>query len=262
MSIVEITDKDRVSALLEPHKLELLEALDENVLGIDGIVSVYCQEEEHPANMVVVRWAQGSMGLRNIAHVFARKLTDLEDVISAVPTLNAQYDAWVPFWASPALGTKFQAEVQGAVALYRTDENRLTDSPVTRQCVPVEDQRLVKPMFRKLAEDSPAYALSLKDKLASVAVVTHLREQHARLQVYTVDDYRGRGFGRGVLTALTDELLAMKIVPTIVVDLSNEAAVRMVEAAGYYQAASYLKTQLVPLTHVAAPGSLVQLGKK
>jgi len=82
------------------------------------------------------------------------------------------------------------------------------------------------------------------------------------MSVYTVEESRGRGFGRGVLTALTDELLALRIEPTIMIDLSDEYAVRMVESAGFYQVEAYLKARLTPLSQVAAPGSLIQLGQR
>jgi hypothetical protein len=262
MDVIEIVDKSRIDALLLPQNLELLEAIDESALGIDGIVTIYCRDEEQPTNMMVVRWAQGSMGLRNIAHLSATTLTGLEEVVRALPTVNAQYDTLIPFWASPALGSSFQVEVQGAMALYRANEQNLKISAVTPQCIKVEDQDLVKPMFRKLAKDTSSYALSLRDQLASVAVVTHLRNECARLAVYTVEESRGRGFGRGVLTALTDELLALKIVPTVMIDLSDEYAVRMVEAAGFFQVSAYLKARLTPLSQVAAPGSLIQLGHR
>jgi hypothetical protein len=262
MAIIEISDKSRIASLLAVRPLELLEAIDENELGVDGIVTVYCADVERPKNMMVVRWAQGSMGLRNIAHLHASTLTGLEDVICALPTQNAQYDSLIPFWAAPALSSGFQVEVQGAMALYQIAEGQLAESAVLRQCVRVEDQSVLKSMFRKLASDSPAYALSLRDQLAAVAVLTHLRSSLARISVYTVEESRGRGFGRGVLTALTDELLALRITPTIMIDLSDESAVRMVESAGFSQAAAFLKARLTPLSHVAAPGSLIQLGQK
>ena len=58
MDVIEIVDKSRIDALLVPQNLELLEAIDESALGIDGIVTIYCRDEEQPTNIMVVRWAQ------------------------------------------------------------------------------------------------------------------------------------------------------------------------------------------------------------
>ena len=260
MPIIEITDKDRVAALLEHDPLRHLEAIDENALGVDGIVSVFCEDVPVPPSRLVVRWAQGSLGLRSILHVDAGTLSGLSDVVDALPDERAQYDALVPFFASPALGASFQSEVMGASALYTLDPQRLVASPVVQHAQRVTDMELVKPMFRKLADDAPAYALPLRNQIAAVAVVTHLRSSVARVQVYTVEEARKRGFGRGVLTALCEELLAMHITPTARVELSDEPSVRLVEGIGFTIADAQLSARLTRRSSVGGAGGLVQLG--
>ena len=210
MSVVEVTDKARVHSLLEHDPALFLEAIDENALGVDGIVSVFCEDVEAPPNRLVVRWAQASLGLRSVAHLSATRVTGLDDVVSALPIDRTEYDAHVPFWASPMLGAAMSSQLLGAVALYRLSAATAAPSPVARQCTRVHDLDIVRPMFRKLAFDAPAYVLSLKDELVSVAVVTHMRDGRARISAYTVEEHRRRGFARGVLTALADELRAMK----------------------------------------------------
>jgi GNAT superfamily N-acetyltransferase len=261
VAVVEVTDKARVRALLADDPMTFAEAIDENALGVEGIVSVFADDQPRPLNMVVVRWAQGSLGLRSVAHVRGSKLTGLEEVVAALPADRTQYDALLPFWAAPAVSSAFQSEVVGAEACYRVDQERLRPAPAVRQCVRVTDHDLLKPMFRKLADDVPGYALALRGALASVAAVTHLRDGIARVRVYTVEEARQRGFGRGVLTALSEELLALGIVPTATVDLGHEASVRMVERAGFHQTGAWLKARITGRRAAAeADPGLVQLG--
>jgi GNAT superfamily N-acetyltransferase len=241
--VLEISDKARIDQLLAPEPEIALEAIDENALGVAGIVTVFSEDEPHPPNRFVVRWAQSAMGLRNAAQLYAGRLTGLEEVVNALPKDRGAYDVVLPFWASPALAQVFKTEVTGAEAVYLLEPGQLKSSPVVRQCTRVTESELLRPKFRKLAEDAPAYVLSLKGQLISVAVVTHLRHSVARLDVYTVEEARRRGFGRGVLTALAEELLAIKIRPTMRVDLGNEAAVRLVEGAGFVQRAAFLKAR-------------------
>lgn len=264
MAITEIIDKARIEGLLADDPLVQLEAIDENALGVEGIVSVFADDTPKPKDMVVVRWAQGSMGLRSVAHIRARTLSGLESVVAALPTDQTQYDALLPFWASGAIGATFRSEVLGAEAVYVVDQPRLCRSPVVRQTKRVTDPELLKPMFRKLADDSPAYALALQGALASVAAVTHLRDGVARISVYTVEEARRRGFGRGVLTALAEELLATKVVPTVRVDLASETAVRMVENAGFFQDSAFLRTRIHGRHGPPSPGGagLVRLGNR
>ncbi|MCK6549190.1 GNAT family N-acetyltransferase [Myxococcota bacterium] len=265
MAIIEITDKARVHALLADDPITTLDALDENALGVEGLVSVFTTDQEPaPVNMVAVRWGQKNLGLGSLALLRAARISGLEELVEGLPADRGQLDLAMPFWASPAINARFNAQVIGAEATYVVDRARLVRSPVAPQCTRLDDPHVIKPMFPKLAADAPAYVLSLKGALTAVAAVTHLREDVARVHVYTVEDARRRGFGRGVLTALAEELLALRIVPTIVVDLANEASVRMAERAGFYQRGSTIKARLAgkrELTPVAPPApSLVQLG--
>jgi hypothetical protein len=259
VAVVEHTDKRAVHALLADDPVALLEAIDENALGVEGIVSVFALDEAHPVNMLVVRWGQKHLGLGSIGVLRAARLSGLEEIVAAVPIDRGQYEMLLPFWASGAIAGAFNTAVLGAEARYQIDRQHLRPSPVVAQCVRLDDPHVIKPMFPKLAEDAPAYVLSLKGELTSVAAVTHLREDVARVAVYTVESARGRGFGRGVLTSLAEELLALKIAPTIAIDLGQEGAVRMVEDAGFYQRGAYLKTAIQGRR--AAEEPLVRIGR-
>ncbi len=252
MAVVELNDRARVEALTADSPMALLEARDESARGIDGIVSVFCADEADPADKIVVRWAQASLGLRSVAHVRARTLSGLAEVVAAVPSESQEYDALVPFWAAPALGTAFQSEVNGAAAVYESARGQLRSSPAPR---------LLQPIFRKLVEDAPAYALSVHGQLAAVAAVTHLREGLARVAVYVVEEHRRRGFGRGVLAAVTDELLALGLIPTASLSLADEASVRLIEGAGFRQHEAMLSVRLRRPGALGGGGGLVQLGR-
>lgn len=283
MAIIEHLDKARIDALLSDDPIAGLEALDENATGVEGIVSVFAEDEPRPVNMLVVRWSQKHLGLGSIALLRAGRLIGLEALVEAVPADRGQYDLLLPFWASPVLGAKLgskaappsgaepagaarQIDVQllGAEACYAVDKDRLKPSPAARQAVRVGDPEIIRPMFPKLASDTPIYVLSLRGALTSVAAVTHLHQDVARIAVYTIDTARGHGFGRGVLTALADELLALHILPTVAVDLGEESAVRMVEQAGFFQRAAHLKARLTtrPMLEEAPAPSLVQIGRR
>jgi hypothetical protein len=264
MAIQEIVDKERIHALIQGDPIANLEAIDENLLGQDGIVSVFAPDDDpRPVNMMIVRWGQKHLGLGSIGRIFAARLTGLEDVVAAVPADRGQYDVLLPFWASPAITGAFRASVLGAEAVYVVDREHLVRSPVTAQCERLTDPEIIRPMFPKLASDAPIYVLALKGALVSVAAVTHLQREVARAFVYTVEGQRRHGFGRGVLTALAEELIALKLTPTIAVDLGGEDAVRMVENAGFFQARADLKVHVTGKKDpLAEAGGLVSLGKR
>lgn len=264
MVIHEISDKEQIRRLLADDPALTLEALDENLLGVQGIVSVFAAEEQAPVNQMIVRWGQRHLGLGSVALLRAGRLTGLEDVVAALPADRGLYDVALPFWASPAITASFNAQAIGAEALYAVDRPRLVRAPSARQCTRLDDLEIIRPMFPKLAADAPAYVLALRGALVAVAAVTHLRDDIARLSVYVVEEARRRGFGRGVLTALAEELLALAVLPTIVVDLGQEAAVRLVEGAGFFQRAAHLRARVQGRRAVEpqapAQGPLVVLG--
>lgn len=264
MKIVEIEDRVRIARLLAREPITLLESLDESHHGMDGLVTVFAADVEHPKNLLAVRWGQKSLGLGSLGHLVASRLSELPELIEAFPAERGQLDLRFPFWTSPAISSGLKTAEMSAEARYVVDKEALEKSGVVRQCIRLDDLSVVKPMFPKLSEDTPAYVLSLQDQLVSVAAVTHLMNDVASIHVYTTESARGRGFGRGVLTALSEELLALSITPTVTVDLGHEPAVRMVESAGFHQHATFLKaTVLGRLDRGGAgeeAGGLVQLG--
>lgn len=244
-SIIEVSDRARVQVLLGQAPITLLEPLDESVCGVDGLVTVFAEDVTAPSNLLAVRWGQKNLGLGSLGHLSANRLSELPDLIEAFPADRGQLELRFPFWTSGAIAASFRTQEMSAEARYVLDKTTLRPSPVVRQCQRLEDPRVVKPMFPKLADDTPIYVLSLSGELVSVAAVTHLHQSAAVIHVYTTEAARGRGFGRGVLTALAEELLALSVMPTITVDLGQEAAVRMVEGAGFRQHATFLKTTIL-----------------
>lgn len=258
--VVEITDRQRIARLLGRDPITLLEPLDESHHGQDGLVTLFAQDVEAPHNLLAVRWGQKALGLGSLAQLVATRLSELPDLVEAFPADRGQLDLRFPFWTSPAISSGLRTEQMSAEARYLVTKDGLRDSSVVRQCVRLDDVSVVKPMFPKLSDDTPVYVLSLKDELVSVAAVTHLMNDVAGIHVYTTESARGRGFGRGVLSALCQELLALSITPTITVDLGHEAAVRMVEGAGFFQHATFLKATVLGRRAEEEAGGLVQLG--
>lgn len=253
MAAIEITDRSRIAGILEEHLVTNLEAYDECLLGVDGLVTVFAEDVERPASFVTVRWGQKSLGLGSVAQLTATRVLDLPPLLSAFPAERGLFDLAFPFWASSGVASGLVAEPVGALAYYQVDRARLAPSPAVRQCTRLDDLRVVKPMFPKLAEDTPVYVLALRGELVAVAAVTHLQKDVARCHAYTVEGSRGRGFGRAVLTALAEELLALKLRPTAAVELGDEAAVRLIENAGFFQAQSWLKGKVTGRRVEAAP---------
>ncbi len=259
MPVSELSDKNQIQALLSLEPMTHLEALDESILGVDGLVTAFC-DPELPQNRLIVRWGQKSLGMGSLGTLDASRLSGLSELVEAFPAERGHIELRFPFWAAGAIAASLRSEPVGAAAVYALEQGALTSSQVVRQCVRLDDTQIVKPMFPKLAKDAPAYVLSLRDQLMAVAAVTHLRNEVARVQVYTVETARNRGFGRGVLTALCDELLALKIRPSAAIDLGHEPSVRMIEGAGFAQTKAFLKANILGRQTEASAGGLVQLG--
>ncbi len=260
MSIIEITDRARIAELLASDPIANLEPLDESQRGVDGLVTIFADDVPRPHDLLAVRWGQKHLGLGSIAHLMARRLSELGALIDAFPAERGQFELHFPFWASPAISSSLKTNDLSVSARYTIEKSALGSSPVMRKAVRIDDHRIVKPMFPKLAEDTPAYVLPMGEQLVSVAAVTHLLGDVAGVHVYTTESARGRGFGRAVLLALTEELLAMAVRPTVTVDLGEEAAVRMIEGAGFFQHAAFLRTTIVGRLE-GAPGGLVTLSR-
>jgi hypothetical protein len=261
VTIVEITDKQRIAELLSADPIANLEPLDESHHGVEGLVTVFAEEVEHPKNLLAVRWGQKNLGLGSIAHLIATRLSELGELIDAFPADRGRFELRFPFWASPAISSSLKTEELSMTARYLVDKRSLAKLPIARKAVRVDDLSIVKPIFPKLADDSPAYVMSLGDQLVSVAAVTHLLQDVANVHVYTTEQARGRGFGRGALLALSEELLALSIRPTVTVDLGHEPAVRMVEGAGFFQHAVFLRTNVVGRFEGGEGDGLVTLGR-
>lgn len=58
-------------------------------------------------------------------------------------------------------------------------------------------------------------------------------DRFAEIAVATREDYRGRGFGRAAVAALTREILAAGVTPLYVVSEANTASRRLAESLGY-----------------------------
>ncbi|MEQ9496116.1 MAG: GNAT family N-acetyltransferase [Deltaproteobacteria bacterium] len=261
MSVSQITDKTTITKQLEDDPIVTLEALDENILGMDGLVTVFAPDGEDPPAQLVVRWGQKSLGLGSYAMLRARRMTELAEVIEAFPAESGELDMVLPFWASGAVAAQLKAQPLGAEAWYELKKDWLVTSPVVKQCIRLDDPHVIKPMFPKLADDTPAYVLSLNQQLTAVAAVTHCARDIARVFVYVVEEARGRGFGRGVLTALAEELLALRLTPTLRVSLSDEPAVRLAEGSGFRLYHAMLRLA-VNGRHVEPGPGLVGLGSR
>jgi hypothetical protein len=178
-------------------------------------------------------------------------------LIDVFPAERGQIELYFPFWASPAISAGLKTHELSMSARYIVDRRSLAKLPIAKKAVRLDDHRIIKPIFPKLADDAPAYVMSMGDQLVSVAAVTHLHRDVANVHVYTTEQARGRGFGRGALLALAEELLAMSIHPTATVDLGHEAALRMIEGAGFFQHAAFLRTIVTGRLEGAADGLVV-----
>jgi hypothetical protein len=260
VTVVESSDKQRIAELLAADPISNLEPLDESHHGVEGLVTVFAEEVPHPKNVLAVRWGQKNLGLGSIAHLIAGRLSELGALIDAFPSDRGHFELRFPFWASPAISAGLKTEELSMTARYLVDGRSLAKLPIARKAVRLDDPQIIKPIFPKLAGDTPQYVMSMGEQLVSVAAVTHLLHDVANIHVYTTEQARGRGFGRGALLALAEELLAMSIRPTVTIDLGHEAAVRMVEGAGFFQHAAFLRTTIVGRLETGGPDGLVTLG--
>lgn len=213
--------------------VHLLDLLDRE----PDAVSVYVDDEAHPANAVAVHWGGGPMNLSNVAEVRARRVRGLETVIDALPRGEGRYELVCPFWAAPALEQVFRAEVQGPVSRYVLRPGELRLHPAFKQAVPFEgeDVGMMGLVFPRFVPEAPHRALVVRGELAAVAVTTHVADGVARFGVHVVEEMRGRGFGSGVASALAAALIEAGLVPTAEVWLGDERSVRLVESLGLVQ---------------------------
>ncbi|MEW5935723.1 MAG: GNAT family N-acetyltransferase [Bacillota bacterium] len=84
----------------------------------------------------------------------------------------------------------------------------------------------------------------------SQAFVIWQSDRFAEIGVFTRDDFRGRGYARAVVSALTQELLDRDITPLYIYDPANAASERVCLALGYYPAGREFScyASLPPLT--------------
>ena len=76
MATIEITDRSRVAGILEDHLISNLEAYDECLLGVDGLLTPYAEDVTRPASFVTVRWGQKSLALGSVAQLAAARGVD------------------------------------------------------------------------------------------------------------------------------------------------------------------------------------------
>ncbi|MBK8013791.1 MAG: hypothetical protein IPK13_20880 [Deltaproteobacteria bacterium] len=244
MPWVEIVDRTRIEALFADDPRTFLEVLDENQRGVDGLVTVFAPESppESPPDSVTdtaktcfaVRWGQRALGLGSKAVLRAFRVGDVERLIPDLPW-RGHLEVRLPFWASGIVGAMFRTDALTAEATYELKPEAVRPPAALSYCVEVskDEDDILGPIFPKRVPGSPAFLLAPGGGLASLAAVTHQYGGMARVSVYTVEEARGRGFGRAVLVALARALMRQNLVPTVTVDLGRVAEVRMVEASGF-----------------------------
>ncbi|MCD6519499.1 MAG: GNAT family N-acetyltransferase [Anaerolineae bacterium] len=90
-----------------------------------------------------------------------------------------------------------------------------------------------------------AYVVERDGRLvAMVAVEAELPELAHVGAVYTREGYRGRGFAKGVVTAICEELLARKPRVTLTVRVDNEIAYHVYQVLGFRRWTDYRMTRL------------------
>lgn len=94
------------------------------------------------------------------------------------------------------------------------------------------------------------YRLVGRGEPVSHAFVIWQSDRWAEIGVFTRDDFRGRGYARAVVSALTAELLDQGLSPLYVYDPANTASERVCLALGYYPVARQFScyATLPPLT--------------
>ncbi|MCB9653711.1 MAG: hypothetical protein H6729_06235 [Deltaproteobacteria bacterium] len=247
--LVEITHRARVKALFGDDPRLFLEVLDESQRGVDELVTVFVPDAAQVGSLssasaaaaaasattcLAVRWGQRALGLGSKAVLRALRVGDLEHLLPALPW-RGHLELKLPFWASGIVGSMFQTDALTAEAIYELTPDAAQRPAAMSHCVEVSpaDEDILGSVFPKRVPGSPAFLLAPGGALASLAAVTHQAQNTARISVYTLEEVRGRGFGRAVLSALSRALLDQGVVPTVSIDLSRIAEVRMVEASGF-----------------------------
>jgi hypothetical protein len=256
MSVTRITLAEDQRRIFENDPVRNVEILD--VIDRDGAeaVAVFVDDPRRPVNAVSVRFGSGPMHLSNVVDVHAGRISGLQDVIEALPRGAGRYEFVCPFWVAPALEQVFKTEMQGPISRYVLPEGYLSPHPSARQCVPFggEDLDLVSFAFPRTVAEAPHRALVLRDTLVAVAVTTAMADGVAQIGIHVVEEHRGRGFGKGVASALAAALLAAGQIPTAVVSLGDEASVRLVEGLGLVQVETLVRVTGMSRLASGAPG--------
>jgi len=79
----------------------------------------------------------------------------------------------------------------------------------------------------------PRFEIRTGDKQMAMAGVNWMTDRFAELYVFVETAARGRGWGRAVVSALTNRLLEQRVRPLYVVSENNTDSIRLAERAGF-----------------------------
>ena len=79
----------------------------------------------------------------------------------------------------------------------------------------------------------PRFEIRSEQRALSTAAVIWRSPHFAEISVSTAPEARGRGWGRSVVAALTNEILRMGLQPLYVTAENNEGSIRVAEAVGF-----------------------------
>ncbi len=104
---------------------------------------------------------------------------------------------------------------------------------------------LAKDIQRNI-KDGLAFRVFQKGKLVSVSeapAIGHMQDLIEEVGVDTLPEYQGRGYGKAVISAMTEEILNIGRIPIYRCSSKNEASIRLTKAIGYEKYADIIQFQ-------------------
>ena len=178
-------------------------------------------DENRKAAGMLVRVQTGLDLFRPLVIVRARHREAVISLLRAGLQPGRPYYVTMPPDFGDVAFKELQVETPEVLRVYALDASRFQP----------EINVLVTPLAAE--DDLPRFEIRTGDKQMAMAGVNWKTERFAELYVFVETAARGRGWGRAVVSALTNRLLEQHVQPLYIVSENSTDSIRLAERAGF-----------------------------